>query len=125
MSSPLEFVLISSSSQPSRLGGGLGSSNNDVGYVRDGLSPKVAQQGEEFDADEIAIEQQRRAKQICDTDRERYRQFYDDELRRKRPKQFLYRERPRGGESDKAAQEKLRARQEQREKDDQLRESRR
>ena len=55
----------------------------------------------------------------------RYRQFYNNELRRKRPKQFLYRERPRGGEPDKAAEEKLRARQEQRVKDDQLRESRR
>ncbi|KFY95079.1 hypothetical protein V498_03526 [Pseudogymnoascus sp. VKM F-4517 (FW-2822)] len=113
MSSPREFVLTSSSSQPSRLGDGLVPSDSDVGFVRGGLPLKIAQQ-----------------------DRERFRQFYDDELQRKGPRQFLYRERLRGGpnktfqagegvESNKAAQERLRARQEQRVKDDQFRESRR
>jgi len=122
MLSPVKFVLISSSSQPSRLGGGLVPSDNNVGSVRGGLPPTVAHQGEEVDTDEIAIEQQKRSKQICDADREKYRQFYDDELRRKRPQQFLYRERPRGGESDKVAQEKLRASQGQRVKHNQLQE---
>jgi len=128
MSSPLKFVLTSSSSQPSRLGDGLVPSDSNIGFVRGGLPPEIARQGEEVDAHEAVIEQQKRAKQICDADRERFRQFYDDELRRKRPKQFLYRERPPAGEgveSNKAAQERLRARQEQRVKDDQLRESRR
>jgi hypothetical protein len=128
MSSPLKFVLTSSSSQPSRLGDGLVPSDSNIGVVRGGLPPENARQVEEVDAHEAVIEQQKRAKQICDADRERFRQFYDDELRRKRPKQFLYRERPparEGVESNKATQERLRARQEQRVKDDQLRESRR
>jgi hypothetical protein len=38
-------------------------------------------QGEAVGTHELTIEQQKRAKQICDADRERFRQFYDDELR--------------------------------------------
>ncbi|KFZ14666.1 hypothetical protein V501_03139 [Pseudogymnoascus sp. VKM F-4519 (FW-2642)] len=128
-------MLTSSSSQPSRLGDSLVLSNTGVGLVRNGLPVEITQQSEDVRAHEVAIDEQRRAKEICDADRARFRQFYDDELRRKRSKQFLSGERPRGGpkktfqageggvESNKAAQENLRARQEQRAKDDQLRES--
>lgn len=81
------------------------------------------------------IEVQKRAKQICDADQERFRRFYDDKLRRERSKQFISGELPRGGpnktlhgregdlEFNQAAQETLRARQEPRVKDDQLLES--
>lgn len=113
MSSPPKFVLTTSPSQPSRLGDTLVVGNNTG-----------TRQGEAVGTHELTIEQQKRAKQICDADRERFRQFYDDELRRKRSKQFRSGE---GGgvKSNKAAQEQLRTRQEQRVKDDQLRESRR
>jgi hypothetical protein len=60
MSSPHEFVLTSSSSQPSTLG---------VSLV---LS-------EEIRANEVAIEEQRRAKQICDEDRKRFQKLYEEE----------------------------------------------
>ena len=135
MSSPPKFILTSSPSQASKLRDSRVLNNPSVGFDRDWLPAKPTQQNEEARAQEVAIEEQKRAKQICDADRERFRQFYNDELQRKRPEQFLYRERPRGGpnktfqagegdiESNKAAQEKLRARQEQRVKDDQLRDS--
>jgi hypothetical protein len=137
MSSPPKFMLTSSLSQPSRLGDSLVLGNTGVGLVRNGFPVEITQQSEDVHAYEVAIEEKKRAKQICDADRERFRQFYDDELRRKRLEQFLYREQSPGGpnktfqagegdvESNKAAQERLRARQEQRVKDDQLRESRR
>jgi hypothetical protein len=112
MSSPPKFILTSSSSQPSRLGDSLVLGNTGVGLVRNGLPVEITQQSEDIRAYEVAIEEQKRAKQICNADRERFRKFYDDELQRKRPKQFLYRERSEGDiESNKAAQEKLRARQ--------------
>lgn len=98
MPSP-KIALTSSPSQASRLGDSL-VVGNKTGTC----------QGEEVGTHGFTVEQQKRAKQICDTDRERFRQFYDDELRRKK--------------SNKAAQEKLRARQEQRLKDDQVREIR-
>ena len=88
MSSP-KFMLTSSSSQPSRLGDGLVLGDIGVGLVPNGLPADITQQGEDIRAHEVAIEEQKRAKQICDADRERFRQFYDDELRRKRAKQFL------------------------------------
>jgi hypothetical protein len=130
-------MLTSSSSQPSRLGDSLVLGNTHVGLVRNGLPVEITQQSEDVRAHEVAIEEQKRGKQICDTDRERFRQFYNNDLRRKRSKQFLSRERPPGGpnkafqaregdiESNKAAQKKLRASQEQRVKDDRLQESRR
>jgi hypothetical protein len=137
MSSPLKFVLTTSSSQPSRLGDSLVLENTGVRLVPNGLPAEVTLQSEDGRAHEAAIEQQERAKQICDADRVRFRQFYDDELQRKQPGQSLYRGRPRKSpnkafqaregdvESNKAAQERLRARQEQRVKTNQLRESRR
>lgn len=85
MSSPLKFALTSSSSQPSRLGDSLVFSNTGVGLV--GLPVEITHHSEDVRAHEVAIEEQKRAKQICDADRERFRQFYDDELRRKRIKQ--------------------------------------
>jgi hypothetical protein len=42
-----KLVLTSSLSRPSRLGDGLVSSDNDVGFIRSGSSPNVTQQGEE------------------------------------------------------------------------------
>ena len=99
MSSP-KIALTSSPSQPSRLGDTLVVGN------KTGTCP-----GEEVGTHGLTVEQQKRAKQICDTDRKRFRQFYDDELRRKKS-------------NNKAAQEKLRARREQRLKDDQVREIR-
>src|SRR5450756_157990 len=113
MSSPPKFVLTSSLYQPSRLGDTLVTGNNT------GI-----RQGEEVEAHELTIELQKRAKQICDADKERFKQFYDDELRRKRPKQSRSRE-GEGVQSNNAAQRKLRARQEQRLRDDQLLEGRR
>ncbi|KFZ18957.1 hypothetical protein V502_03896, partial [Pseudogymnoascus sp. VKM F-4520 (FW-2644)] len=90
-------MITSSSSQPSRLGDSLVLSNTGVGLVRNGLPVEITQQSEDVCAHEVAIEEQKRAKQICDADRERFRQFYDDELRRKRSKQFLSGERLQGG----------------------------
>ena len=78
-------MLTPSSSQPSRLGDGLVPGDTGVWLVRDGLPVEVTQQSEAFQADQVAIHEQRRAKQICNADRERFKQFYDDELRRKRP----------------------------------------
>jgi hypothetical protein len=106
MSSPLKL------SRPSRLGDALAAGNNTG-----------TRQGEEVSAHEVTIEQQKRAEQICDADRKRFRQFYNNELRRKRSKQFHSGD---GGgvKSNEAVQEKLRARQEQRVKDDQFREIR-
>ncbi|KAH6724866.1 hypothetical protein BKA61DRAFT_567412 [Leptodontidium sp. MPI-SDFR-AT-0119] len=118
MSSPPKYMLTSSTSQTSTLGDGL--SLGDTGVVG---------------AHDIVIEVQKRAKQICDTDQERFRRFYNDELRRKRSEQFLSRERPRGEpvktlharegvlDFNRAAQETVRVRQEPRAKDDQLREN--
>ena len=138
MLSPPKFVLTSSPPQPSRLGDTLVLGNNTgVESACNALTSEVTRQGEEVGAHELTIEQQNRARQICDADRERFRQLYDNELRAKRSKQFRSGERPRGRpnktfrareggvEPNQAAQEKLRARQEQRVKDDQLRESRR
>ena len=112
MSSSPKFALTSSPSRPSRLGDALLAGNNTG-----------TRQGDEVGTYEVTIEQQKRAEQICDADRKRFRQFYDDELRRKRSKQFHSGD---GGgvKSNKAVQEKIRARQEQRVKDDQFREIR-
>ncbi|KAH9203162.1 hypothetical protein DL95DRAFT_506691, partial [Leptodontidium sp. 2 PMI_412] len=118
MSSPPKFMLTSSTSQTSTLGDSLSLGDTSV-----------------VGAHDIAIEVQKRSKQICDADQERFRRFYDDELRRKRSEQFLSGERPRGEpiktlharegvlDFNRAAQETLRVRQEPRAKDDQLRES--
>jgi hypothetical protein len=113
MSSPPKFMLTSFPSLLSRLGDALVAGNNTG-----------TRQGEEVGAHELTIEQQKRAKQICDADRERFRQFYDNELRSKRSEQFRSRE-GEGVKSIKAAQRKLRARQERLVKDDQLLEGRR
>jgi len=82
-------MLTSLSSQPSRLGDSLVLGNTGVGLVRNGLPVEITQQSEDVRAYEVTIEEQKRAKQICDVDRERFRQFYDNELQRKRPEQFL------------------------------------
>jgi hypothetical protein len=129
MSSP-KSVLTSLSSQPHRLRDSPVLGNIGLGLVPNGLP---VEEIEDVHTHEVAVEVQKKAKQICNVDRERFRQFYDDELQRKRPKKFLHKERPgasktfQGGEgyveSNKVAQEKLRARQEQRIKDDQLLES--
>ena len=76
MSSPPKFVLTSSPYQPSTQG------DTPVGSNNTGI-----RQEEEPDAHELTIEQQKRAKQICDADRERFKQFYYDEWRSNRPKQ--------------------------------------
>ena len=136
MSSPPNSMLTSYLSRPSGLRDGRDPNNNGIGFGHDGLLANITHQDGEVSAQEVGIEERRSAKQICDADRVRFRQFYDDELRRKKPAQFLYRERPPGGpkkpfqagegvESNKATQERLRARQEQRVRDDQLREGRR
>lgn len=130
-------MLTSFPSQPSRLGDTLVLGNNTrVKSIFHGLPSEIARQGEDVSAHELTIKQ-KRAKQICNADQKRFRQFYNGELQRKRPGQFCSGGRPRGGSNktfqaregrigtNKAAQEKLRARQEQRVKDDQLRESRR
>jgi hypothetical protein len=122
MSSPPKFVLTSSLSQPSRLEDTLVLCNNTgVESVCNRSPSEITRQGEEVGVHEITIEQQERAKQICKADRERFKQFYDDELRRKRPKQSIYKiPSPRGPnkrflateryiEPDQAAQEKLQA----------------
>jgi len=82
-------MLTSSSSQPSMLGDSLVLGNTGVGLVRNGLPVEITQQSEDVRAYEVAIEEQKRAKQICDVDRERFRQFYDNELRRKSLSNFI------------------------------------
>jgi hypothetical protein len=123
MSFPPNFVLTSSSSQPPRLGGTLVlGSNTGIESVCNRSPSEIPRQGEEVSAHELTIGQQERAKQVCDADRERFRQLYNDELRRKRPEQFIYKVRPRGPnkrflateryvEPNQAAQQKLQAKQ--------------
>jgi hypothetical protein len=125
-----KFVLTSSPSQASKLGDSQVFDTPSVGFDRDRLLTKLTLQNKEACAHKVAIEEQKRAKQICDTNQERFRQFYNNKLQKKRPKQFLYKERLREGpnktfqpreegvESNKAAQERLQARQEQQVKDD-------
>jgi hypothetical protein len=69
MSSPHEFVLTSSSSQPSTLG----------------VSPVLS---EEIRANEVVIEEQRRAKQICEEHRKRFQKLYEEERQLERTKQL-------------------------------------
>jgi hypothetical protein len=72
MPSSAEFVLTSSSSQPSTLG---------VGLVLDG----------DIRANEVTIEEQRSAKQICDEDRKRFQKLYEEERQLERTKQLCHR----------------------------------
>jgi len=74
-------LITTSPYQPSRQGDTPVASNNT------GIRQK-----EEADAHELTIEQRKRSKQICDADRERFKQFYYNEWRRKRPKQSRSRE---------------------------------
>lgn len=103
-------MLTSTSSPSSRLGERLVLRHTGVQLVPNRLPADITRQSGDSRAHEAAIEEQKRAKQICDADRDRFRRLYDDELRRKG--------------SDKTALEALRIRQEQRVKDDQLREIR-
>jgi pyruvate/oxaloacetate carboxyltransferase len=72
MLSSHEFVLTSSSSQPSTLG---------VSLV---LS-------EEIRANEVAIKKQRRAKQICEEHQKRFQKLYEKERQLEKTKQLYYR----------------------------------
>jgi len=70
--SSLKFMLTPSSFQPSRLGDSLVSGGTGVGLVRNGSPVEITQQSEDVHVDEVAIPEERRAKQICDADRERF-----------------------------------------------------
>jgi len=121
ISSPPKFVLTSSRSQPSGLGDTLVlSSNAGVQSVCNTSPSEITHEGEEGSVHELTTELQERAKQICNADRARFRQFYEEELRRKRPDYNV--RRPRGPNKrflategyvapDRAAQEGLQAKQ--------------
>lgn len=64
MSSPPNFVLTSSPSQASKLGDSRVLNNPSLGFDRDRLPAKLTQQNEEARAHEVAIEEQKRAKQM-------------------------------------------------------------
>ncbi|KAN0108842.1 hypothetical protein V8E51_008584 [Hyaloscypha variabilis] len=81
MSSP-KFVLTSLPSQPSGLEDGLVLSNTEVGFVHSRLPAEPSQQSEEVRAHEVAIGVQKTVKQICDEDRRRFEQLYDEERQR-------------------------------------------
>jgi hypothetical protein len=88
MSSPSKFVFTSSPSQSSRLGDGLALSNTGVGFVCNRLSVEITYQSEEVCTHKVAIEEQKRTKQICDKDQRRFKQLYDKERQSERFKQL-------------------------------------
>jgi hypothetical protein len=87
MPSPSEFALTSSLSQPSRLGDGLALGNTGVWFIRNGPPAEITQESKEVRAHEVAIEEQKRIKHVCDEDRRRFKWLYDDERERERIKQ--------------------------------------
>jgi hypothetical protein len=122
MLSPPKLILTSSLSQPPRLGDTPGLvRNTGIRSVHSRSPSEITPQVEGVGEQELTIEQQERAKQICNADQARFRQLYDNELRRKRPG-LIHRVRPRGPnkrflatesylEPNEAAQEELQAKQ--------------